>query len=910
MTKHVSLSADYTVCTRLCLFVIVVALFCCSGLQTTQAAEVTSPDAQRLADQFSAEKSDPGSTDSPGDFEDFDVIPSLPLAAAESNYDLSFRLKRGDYHKLDKGGFAFVFPDGFDLRQISLVTIDDDERKPRYRVEHFSSTRHFLFVILERFGDDDDEDDRLAGETNILLHVESIRNSSHPGLYRIAGLAFDKKRHLKAGPTLSNSFEITGDDPGVAGIVVLPEGDLTLSVGGATSFSAWSVDQSGNVLNEVNASWALSDDSDPIGSLAGSLFTAGSVGTGRVRATFGDFEALSGLITVVSGPSLSYVSGSLTPLVLFAGVETEFSFDLLLDESFLEDVIIHQGSFTVSGVSFSSTSGLTSESGLLIPGVNRVISGPIIVPLSQVGNNLNVHTEILYSPVSNPDSKLTFMSDLENVVVTVESTPIVRIISVESIAFNAPRVNVGQSYRISCRVANLADTKVTSLTLHLSSDGASSFEPDLVIPEIAPGDTVEVFYELVASATPNEHEHFILNVVGSNPDHVISLDNSAFVIVELAADLELSYSLSGVSNGAVHPGAAFGLTVELSNRGEALISNASYAINTDSVDFGDGFDATGTLTGANHRDFQFVAPLEERSAVITFSLTDIPVDLNTGLRAQIGDTSFQFTISVRQVEGDLVVNFSSDRLNLIMPGRSKSMFTMNLENTLEAKTFAIELNSMSVFVLSDGQPVDAASVFDLAATGFFQGGVEVSQLVAVGNRLDFTFHSQIIAPLRVTAIELMAVALKTGRRGITLEVDIADVEAHYFDGPDQGELAPVTTDNETVTSFDYVFKGPSLEQSVVIERNPFNPDEELLHFTYELPVISDIDFRILTLTGEEVYSLDIPFGSHGALLVGENEISWDGRNDKGHTVLNGVYIVFVRIVATGESTLTKVAVVK
>jgi flagellar hook assembly protein FlgD len=70
-----------------------------------------------------------------------------------------------------------------------------------------------------------------------------------------------------------------------------------------------------------------------------------------------------------------------------------------------------------------------------------------------------------------------------------------------------------------------------------------------------------------------------------------------------------------------------------------------------------------------------------------------------------------------------------------------------------------------------------------------------------------------------------------------------------------------------------------------------------------------VEFRVFSLTGEEVYSRNLPQGSEAAAL-GENEISWDGRNSSGHAVMSGVYIVSVKIVRTGEYARLKVAVVK
>ncbi len=78
---------------------------------------------------------------------------------------------------------------------------------------------------------------------------------------------------------------------------------------------------------------------------------------------------------------------------------------------------------------------------------------------------------------------------------------------------------------------------------------------------------------------------------------------------------------------------------------------------------------------------------------------------------------------------------------------------------------------------------------------------------------------------------------------------------------------------------------------------------------YNLDVVSSVEIRIYTLTGEEVFEKLYLFGGPGAQL-GENTFEWDGRNDNGNLVLGGVYIVSVTVRATGENSKTKVALVK
>jgi len=93
--------------------------------------------------------------------------------------------------------------------------------------------------------------------------------------------------------------------------------------------------------------------------------------------------------------------------------------------------------------------------------------------------------------------------------------------------------------------------------------------------------------------------------------------------------------------------------------------------------------------------------------------------------------------------------------------------------------------------------------------------------------------------------------------------------------------------------------------------NPFGvPARPLTKFIYYLDQDSDVSVRIYTLIGELVwsssYSASDPQGKRG---THEGDIFWDGRNEKGYKVLNGVYIARIST-GYGKSALTKIAVIK
>ena len=70
----------------------------------------------------------------------------------------------------------------------------------------------------------------------------------------------------------------------------------------------------------------------------------------------------------------------------------------------------------------------------------------------------------------------------------------------------------------------------------------------------------------------------------------------------------------------------------------------------------------------------------------------------------------------------------------------------------------------------------------------------------------------------------------------------------------------------------------------------------------------DVTIHILTLTGELVYSHTVISGNPGA-TSGLQTIMWNGCNDDGDLVLNGVYIAMLTT-SDGDVGSLKVAVQK
>ena len=95
----------------------------------------------------------------------------------------------------------------------------------------------------------------------------------------------------------------------------------------------------------------------------------------------------------------------------------------------------------------------------------------------------------------------------------------------------------------------------------------------------------------------------------------------------------------------------------------------------------------------------------------------------------------------------------------------------------------------------------------------------------------------------------------------------------------------------------------------MVENNPWHQESAPARFAYVLRNDAPLEFRIFTLTGELVYSQIIDQGSSLG-STGSHVIVWDGRNELGTVVLDGVYIVQLENMSNGERARLKLAVLK
>jgi len=93
------------------------------------------------------------------------------------------------------------------------------------------------------------------------------------------------------------------------------------------------------------------------------------------------------------------------------------------------------------------------------------------------------------------------------------------------------------------------------------------------------------------------------------------------------------------------------------------------------------------------------------------------------------------------------------------------------------------------------------------------------------------------------------------------------------------------------------------EAAFITYPNPFGKNQDYANIRFIMEGNGEVEIRIFTLVGELVWTKIVQgetAGSHDG--ANESQYRWDGKNDKGYAVLNGVYLCVLRVKEQGGGT--------
>ncbi|MFN3966877.1 MAG: FlgD immunoglobulin-like domain containing protein, partial [Endomicrobiia bacterium] len=84
--------------------------------------------------------------------------------------------------------------------------------------------------------------------------------------------------------------------------------------------------------------------------------------------------------------------------------------------------------------------------------------------------------------------------------------------------------------------------------------------------------------------------------------------------------------------------------------------------------------------------------------------------------------------------------------------------------------------------------------------------------------------------------------------------------------------------------------------------NPFDSRHKNTTITYILRDDSEVTIRIFDLLGAPVKTMHFSKGENPGGIRGTNNIIWDGTNDQGQKIVQGMYIMSVEVKSGGKTT--------
>ncbi len=629
-------------------------------------------------------------------------------------------------------------------------------------------------------------------------------------------------------------------------------------------------------------------------------------------------ESVVDSIYIFFDNGLTLVEGSLTPKIVYAGTNVSFEFKVHVESDVPLPFHGVQSQFRIYDESFSTSTNLFLENDSLYPGLNILRSAVISIQPEQVGADLFAEAKFLYCLPGLLDS-LKFITNFtsQSVPIQVFDLPLVQILDLEVIAPNSPIVNSLQEIQFQATVANLSSTSLDSVTLELKSiDGSSVINnPILSAYNLTPFDTVTVLFDVTASSVSQDlPEGFRVDVFDNSIGMIAPINNSAYLIIEDEALIAINYRINGIENAegvVVSQGEQFHVQLDFVNNGTADVADGNYQFIVSGLNSNQPDTFMGLFCSDSTIEFEFIAPLKDATMQFSFLVTELPIDKNYNAPAKILNESFEFTVLSVSSSAEIIVEATTLGTNLVLPGRIKELFEISITNNSNSSLNSIELELIDLKLFTSSHiAIEARDIIASGNTSFFENEEKLTITTAGGNELMFWFDNFIIAPQETRTIVMEAEFKESSYKDILLEIPLTSFKAKYIDGPNVGQDVLITSSGGSdILSYQIVLKGNSLDESFIIENNPFNPLIKPVQFAYELTEDTPIEFQMFTLTGEEVFRANYPAGSHGALL-GENIIEWDGRNNSGDMVLNGVYIASIINKTTGEYARIKVAVVK
>jgi hypothetical protein len=420
-----------------------------------------------------------------------------------------------------------------------------------------------------------------------------------------------------------------------------------------------------------------------------------------------------------------------------------------------------------------------------------------------------------------------------------------------------------------------------------------------------------------------------VTVSGTDKNTSLSVENTSPSLVVTAvtkADLSITAWISGppeAQDSSVTIGSTFQFEATVTNAGAAgidlgsgptvrLVLPAGYSASNLTQPFEIDTIKTWTVTAPG---------VPSAPDLFEIRIENIPDDENSNAEAAATIRS-QSIPMVTEGASVAMADVTEDQGidNKVVPGGTGDVdkFAFSLQyQASDPSANDVRVNTVEVTILDrDGRPLSDGAVRGTLSSVYVQingDRVETTNPQANPVSVDLSgASSSVIAP-DGTVILTTGVAVKSNPS--TSEFSLAFQGQNSIEIRDDvsGQLLGVV-DAETGRPIGNQFQSSPLvvlssnfEEYVHNYPNPFQAGFEETSIAYKLDQSGDVSIKIYDLLGNLVYKLEIPSGQDNA-TAGPQEVPWDGRNEKGEVVRNGVYVCVLS--AGPNSTKFKIAVAK
>jgi hypothetical protein len=493
----------------------------------------------------------------------------------------------------------------------------------------------------------------------------------------------------------------------------------------------------------------------------------------------------------------------------------------------------------------------------------------------------------------------------------------------------------GQVFQIEARIETEGATQIFC-ELHLPedknficqqtrkplADGSNSIFFEVVAPE----DTVQnaLFWIVAAGQDENNAEHSIY----SQPDSArLTVVKKAFI--NLRAEIVEPVA---AQDWIVSVGSVFKVRVTAENLGMAQYYSLFELEIKPPVDYVLLETELAKKDGTpGFVEWWLRAPLEfhQTGRNITFNITQKPLDENTDQEAV-----YKLPEPIVVVTGEQHINvtmLSGITPRSVVQGETQvpmlAMVLENFENGDLASNILLRSLKLRFEDKSGAELTNLQKIISRVSIADFADHSRVYAEIVSGNQLQTNpvrLNFSRVDSIRSSKSDTLVVLVDIGEN-VTIPAFRAMIDSSvWFDFLIEGtsNLRPKVKDSQgnilkalNLTSEYSVIFEADFQKAFVNYPNPFGRNGmEKTTFVYYLEKDTDVALHIYTLLGELVrhqkFSAQDPEGKQGTHDQGNlPPIYWDGKNDLGYIVLNGVYIA-VLTTGDGKSVTTKTAVIK